>query len=80
MASDEVVHISLGETANHVTSHLLNLQGLAATASNASETSLCDPLGVFLASFSLFFQSLFVARIVGRDGEIVVREVVPTWN
>mmetsp|Transcript_28884 Transcript_28884/g.65766 ORF Transcript_28884/g.65766 Transcript_28884/m.65766 type:complete len:846 (-) Transcript_28884:40-2577(-) len=44
MASDEVVHISLGETANHVTSHLLNLQGLAATASNASETSLCDPL------------------------------------
>ncbi|KAL3771506.1 hypothetical protein ACHAWU_003681 [Discostella pseudostelligera] len=52
----EIVHISLGSTANYITSHLLNLQGLAATPSPSSsdgnyygqdehdrESSLCDP-------------------------------------
>lgn len=55
-SSNETVHISLGNTANHITSHLLNLQGLAATDagvgshSNRSDgddqahhQSLCDP-------------------------------------
>ncbi len=31
----EIVHISLGSTANFITSHLLNLQGLAATTSSS---------------------------------------------
>ncbi|KAL7540696.1 hypothetical protein ACHAWF_006761 [Thalassiosira exigua] len=52
----ETVHVSLGDAANHVTSHLLNLQGLAATASPSDSDndgrggwgddaprSLCDP-------------------------------------
>ena len=49
--NNETVHISLGTTANYVTSHLLNLQGLAATSSSGRtnnnedchEKSLCDP-------------------------------------
>ena len=54
----EIVHISLGSSANYITSHLLNLQGLAATASTSPAPSsdyysdggdgrkwesLCDP-------------------------------------
>ena len=54
----EIVHISLGSSANYITSHLLNLQGLAATASTSPSPSsdyysdggdgrkwesLCDP-------------------------------------
>ena len=46
-SSNDTVHISLGDTANHVTSHLLNLQGRAATASprssDAGRGGLCDP-------------------------------------
>jgi len=53
-SNNETVHISLGSTANHITSHLLNLQGLAATRVAFSSTggcggddsydeSLCDP-------------------------------------
>ena len=54
MTSNTTVHISLGTSANHVTSHLLNLQGLAATSSSTSSggsggdtnddvsASLCD--------------------------------------
>eukprot|EP00571_Detonula_confervacea_P010339 CAMPEP_0172299482 /NCGR_PEP_ID=MMETSP1058-20130122/1772_1 /TAXON_ID=83371 /ORGANISM="Detonula confervacea, Strain CCMP 353" /LENGTH=1012 /DNA_ID=CAMNT_0013008939 /DNA_START=79 /DNA_END=3117 /DNA_ORIENTATION=+ len=48
--NNETVHISLGNTANYVTSHLLNLQGLAATPSsgggnsgNEAGAALCDP-------------------------------------
>ena len=49
--NNETVHISLGTTANYISSHLLNLQGLAATASSSSSSSeedaahqsLCDP-------------------------------------
>lgn len=51
MASgNEIVHVSLGDAANRVTSHLTNLQGLAATSpcdgsggDGASAASLCDP-------------------------------------
>ena len=54
-SNNETVHISFGNTANYITSHLLNLQGLAATtssnndgddkfgANNNYESSLCDP-------------------------------------
>jgi len=54
MTSNNTVHISLGTSANHVTSHLLNLQGLAATSYSPSggsggdandndvSSSLCD--------------------------------------
>jgi hypothetical protein len=35
----EIVHISLGSTANYITSHLLNLQGLAATTTSSSSSS-----------------------------------------
>lgn len=53
MTSNNTVHISLGTTANYVTSHLLNLQGLAATTSQSGgsggdtndddvSSSLCD--------------------------------------
>jgi len=53
MTSNNTVHISLGTSANHVTSHLLNLQGLAATTSQSGgsggdtndddvSSSLCD--------------------------------------
>ena len=50
--NNETVHISLGTTANYITSHLLNLQGLAATSSSGTTNnnnegchskSLCDP-------------------------------------
>ena len=43
--NNETVHISLGTTANHITSHLLNLQGLAATtkSSSSEDFALCDP-------------------------------------
>jgi hypothetical protein len=49
--NNETIHISLGSTANYLTSHFLNLQGLAATTSDSgsgdNETwrgeSLCDP-------------------------------------
>ena len=37
----EIIQISLGPSANAVTAHLLNLQGLAATSSSSS--SYCDP-------------------------------------
>ena len=45
--NNETVHISLGTTANHITSHLLNLQGLAATtksssSSNDEDFALCE--------------------------------------
>ncbi|KAL7490255.1 hypothetical protein ACHAW6_015982 [Cyclotella cf. meneghiniana] len=42
---NETVHISLGPTANHISSHLVNLQGLAATRSGHDDEreSLCDP-------------------------------------
>jgi len=50
-SNNETVHVSFGNTANHITSHLLNLQGLAATTTNNSggnesshsNESLCDP-------------------------------------
>ena len=49
--NNETIHISLGSTANYLTSHFINLQGLAATTSDSgsgdNETwrgeSLCDP-------------------------------------
>ena len=34
-SNNETVHVSFGNTANHITSHLLNLQGLAATTNNS---------------------------------------------
>ena len=55
-SNNETVHISLGTTANFLTSHFLNLQGLAATTSSGGvrgvvdynnaadwEELLCDP-------------------------------------
>eukprot|EP00984_Skeletonema_dohrnii_P008707 scaffold3248_cov77-Skeletonema_dohrnii-CCMP3373.AAC.1 len=48
-SNNETVHVSFGNTANHITSHLLNLQGLAATTTNSggnessNNESLCDP-------------------------------------
>ena len=43
MASRETIQISLGPSANAVTAHLLNLQGLAATtASDELEHAVCD--------------------------------------
>ena len=55
--NNETVHISLGTTANYLTSHFLNLQGLAATTSSGGGArwgggdddndddggALCDP-------------------------------------
>lgn len=50
--NNETIHISLGSTANYLTSHFLNLQGLAATTSDIGsgdnneawrKESLCDP-------------------------------------
>ena len=48
IGNNETIHISLGSTANYLTSHCLNLQGLAATNSDSgsgdnSGESLCDP-------------------------------------
>jgi hypothetical protein len=48
IGNNETIHISLGSTANYLTSHCLNLQGLAATTSDSgsgdnSGESLCDP-------------------------------------
>src|SRR6056300_1542907 len=52
MTSNSTVHISFGNAANHITSHLLNLQGLAATRGASASggngeksynESLCDP-------------------------------------
>ncbi|KAL7495039.1 hypothetical protein ACHAWT_003592 [Skeletonema menzelii] len=50
-SNNETVHISFGNTANCITSHLLNLQGLAATSGGGNDRdnefsnseSLCDP-------------------------------------
>jgi hypothetical protein len=47
-SNNETVHVSFGNTANHITSHLLNLQGLAATTTGGGDESvfsesLCDP-------------------------------------
>jgi len=49
-SNNETVHVSFGNTANHITSHLLNLQGLAATRRSSGtggdesfNESLCDP-------------------------------------
>lgn len=46
-SNNETVHVSFGNTANHITSHLLNLQGLAATSGaggdDSFKESLCDP-------------------------------------
>lgn len=45
----ETIHISLGSTANAISAHVLNLQGLAATSpsptttATASTSTLCDP-------------------------------------
>ncbi|KAL7466250.1 hypothetical protein ACHAXS_006543 [Conticribra weissflogii] len=48
--NNETVHVSFGNDANYITSHLLNLQGLAATSScrssdggTSQDHSLCDP-------------------------------------
>lgn len=40
----ETIHISLGGTANAVTSHLLNLEGLASTYTNNNDNPVCDPV------------------------------------
>ena len=53
-SNNSTVHISFGNAANHITSHLLNLQGLAATRGSSASggngggeksynESLCDP-------------------------------------
>jgi Misato Segment II tubulin-like domain len=42
MSRRETIQLSLGPTANSVTAHLLNLEGLAVTSCNA-QPSVCDP-------------------------------------
>jgi len=39
----EIIQISLGPSANAITAHLLNLQGLAATSSSSVNNVYCDP-------------------------------------
>ena len=39
----ETIQISLGPSANAITAHLLNLQGLAATSSSSPDDVYCDP-------------------------------------
>eukprot|EP00980_Cylindrotheca_fusiformis_P027871 scaffold22560_cov135-Cylindrotheca_fusiformis.AAC.82 len=39
----DVIQISLGPSANAVSAHSLNLQGLASTSSDRSESNVCDP-------------------------------------
>ncbi len=39
----ETIQISLGPSANAITAHLLNLQGLAATSSSSPDNVCCDP-------------------------------------
>jgi len=39
----EIIQISLGPSANAITAHLLNLQGLAATSSSSVNNAYCDP-------------------------------------
>jgi hypothetical protein len=39
----ETIQISLGPTANAITAHLLNLQGLAVTSSSSHDNVYCDP-------------------------------------
>ena len=39
----ETIQISLGPSANAITAHLLNLQGLAATSSSNPDNAYCDP-------------------------------------
>ncbi|KAL9183090.1 hypothetical protein ACHAXT_004877 [Thalassiosira profunda] len=66
----ETVHVSLGTAANHVTSHLLNLQGLAATPSDdgGGEPSLCDP-SVTHAVAPLDSGHVYVPRALIVDGK-----------
>eukprot|EP00536_Pseudo-nitzschia_multiseries_P007012 jgi/Psemu1/16628/gm1.16628_g len=39
----EVIQVSLGPSANAITAHLLNLQGLSATSPSSSDDIYCDP-------------------------------------
>ncbi|KAL3794040.1 hypothetical protein HJC23_008928 [Cyclotella cryptica] len=81
---NETIHISLGPTANHISSHLLNLQGLAATRSggnnhdNDAQESLCDPTvthdispvndSIYGSSSSRQQQYVYVPRMLVVDG------------
>jgi hypothetical protein len=66
----ETIQISLGPSANAITAHLLNLQGLAATSSDGSFcSSCCDPLVTHYVSRS---QQTWVPRV------LMIDEATPT--
>lgn len=77
---NETVHISLGPTANHISSHLVNLQGLAATRSGHDDEreSLCDPdvmhdvspVDDSIYALSRQQQYVYVPRMLVVDGRL----------
>lgn len=93
MQRRETIHISLGSSANAVTAHLLNLQGLAATGPGAP----CDPnvthsIGRASSSNHSSANEVWVPRVLfvdepanfryitSSDQQASANTTVPTWS